>query len=75
MAKVSITLTDVDGAVESQVAMDTDFDTNSNAHQVAALLLKHMDELMQRVEDDLTPMQKSMGQFPTIESQLLVVDR
>jgi hypothetical protein len=74
MPKITITLDDVDGAVESQVVMDTDFDQRSNAHQVGYLLLKRMDELMQRQDAGLTGLQKNLGTFPSLESQMLVVD-
>lgn len=48
MSKVTITLKDVDGAVEANVVFSGDFDKTSPAHQVANLVLKHLDEVMRK---------------------------
>ena len=54
--KVTIELTDQTGGVEATVAFSSDFDVNSNAHQVGNLLLKYLDTLLEKKDmQDVTP--------------------
>jgi hypothetical protein len=48
MSRLAITLEDVDGSVQANVVWEDGFDKDSNAHQVAKLILDHMDSIMER---------------------------
>lgn len=50
--KLVIELEDVDGAVLSKVTCAGGFDSESNAHQVGALILKYLDSIMARKQED-----------------------
>ena len=78
MAKVTITLSDQDGAIKADVVFQGGpFDPKSHAHQHAQLLLKHMDEIAQRQgEPEIKAIDKLHEQAArenSVESRLRIV--
>ncbi len=52
MGKATITIEDSEnGALEFGLRLDSEFDVKSGAHQVANIILNHLDEIMERKQD------------------------
>lgn len=50
MTSVTITLTDEKGGVTASVDFKDGFNIHSDAHQVGNLILKHLDQIMEKRE-------------------------
>ncbi len=52
MGTATITIEDSEnGALEFGLRLDSEFDVKSGAHQVANIILNHLDEIMERKQD------------------------
>lgn len=55
MTKVTITLSDRDGAIAADVVFEGGFQKDSHAHQHAHLMMSYMDTIAQRMEEKSAP--------------------
>ncbi len=62
MAKVTITLEDVDGEIAMSANFGEHFDFTSNAHQHAKILIDKMDEMAQRQSHAVSQPLVQLGQ-------------
>jgi len=65
MAKATLILQDVDGAIDANIIFTGGFQADSHAHQHANLLMKHMGEIARQLSD-FTPKAEEL-QAPTAE--------
>lgn len=60
MPKATISLEDKDGGIDFSLTFDNGFNIFSNAHQIAQLMCKHADSMLERVDAHVTPLEKQI---------------